>query len=267
DHRQPARLPADPPLRRERRRQELAAACRRRRARARGSGGTAVRTKLRPLRARGVQLVGEGAGRGAGRRNRGGGAAVRRRWRPGVAERGARAGRRSGVGGTLLVILDQFEEYFLYRSREARGSTFADELARCVNRSDLRANFLLAIREDAYAGLGELFKGRIANVYGNYLHLEYLDRDAAREAIVKPLAFFNALHEGEQPVEIDPELVEAVLDQVTRGRIVIGEGGRGAIDPGEGGEVAIETPYLQLVMRRLWDEERAAGSRRLRRET
>lgn len=177
------------------------------------------------------------------------------------------AAATAAVGGTLLVILDQFEEYFLYRSREARGSTFADELARCVNRSDLRANFLLAIREDAYAGLGELFKGRIANVYGNYLHLEYLDRDAAREAIVKPLAFFNALHEGEQPVEIDPELVEAVLDQVTRGRIVIGEGGRGAIDPGEGGEVAIETPYLQLVMRRLWDEERAAGSRRLRRET
>lgn len=78
------------------------------------------------------------------------------------------------VDATLLVILDQFEEYFLYRSREPAPGRFAGELARCINRADLPANFLIAIREDAYAGLGELFKGRIANVYGNYLHIGYL---------------------------------------------------------------------------------------------
>ena len=33
---------------------------------------------------------------------------------------------------TLLVILDQFEEYFVYRSREVRNRSFADELADCV---------------------------------------------------------------------------------------------------------------------------------------
>jgi hypothetical protein len=54
---------------------------------------------------------------------------------------------------TLLVMLDQFEEYFLYQSVEGRDRRFADELAACINRPDLRTNFLISIREDAYSGL------------------------------------------------------------------------------------------------------------------
>ena len=42
------------------------------------------------------------------------------------------------------------------------------------------------------AGLGDLFKGRIANVYGNYLHVEYVDRSPAEKAIREPLCV--ALH-------------------------------------------------------------------------
>ena len=80
-------------------------------------------------------------------------------------------------------MLNQFEEYFLYRSREARDGRFADELAACINQAGLRANFLISIREDAQSGLGDLFQGRIRNVYSNYLHLEHLTREAAREAI------------------------------------------------------------------------------------
>ena len=44
-----------------------------------------------------------------------------------------------------------------------------------MNRPELHANFLISIREDSYAGLGDLFEGRIPNVYANYLHLDYLD--------------------------------------------------------------------------------------------
>src|SRR5215469_16205027 len=41
----------------------------------------------------------------------------------------------SGVANaSLLIMLDQFEEYFLYRFREPIPGRFADELARCVNR-------------------------------------------------------------------------------------------------------------------------------------
>jgi CHASE2 domain-containing sensor protein len=59
--------------------------------------------------------------------------------------------------------------------------------------------------------------------------------------------------------------VDAVLEQVRRGRVNIGDGG--APDVETAGPARVETAYLQLVMKRLWDEEVAAGSHRLRLET
>ena len=70
----------------------------------------------------------------------------------------------------------------------------------------------------------------------------------------------------DEAVEIEPALVDAVLDQVVAGKVGVGQVGRGAVEGGDG-VVRIETPYLQLVMQRLWDEERSAGSRTLRLET
>jgi WD40 repeat protein len=173
------------------------------------------------------------------------------------------------VDATLLLILDQFEEYFLYRPEEEGEAGFADQLAGCVNRSDLRANYMVSIREDAYARVGDLFRGRIANVYGNFLHLDYLDTDEARQAITKPIERVNELHPETDPYEIEPAVVDAVLEQVRRSRFAAGGNGRAPADlePGEEQGAPIETTYLQLVMRRLWDEETEAGSHVLRMET
>jgi len=168
---------------------------------------------------------------------------------------------------TLLVILDQFEEYFLYRSKEARDSRFADELASCINRGDLRANFLISIREDAYSGLGDLFKSRIDNVYGNYLRLENLTVDSARQAIEKPIASYNQAHREQQPVEIEPALADAVLGQLRSGRFALDQTGTGRLEGPNGAAPChdeIAAPYLQLVMERLWETETGLGSRRLR---
>lgn len=165
------------------------------------------------------------------------------------------------IDATLLVILDQFEEYFLYQDSEA---TFADQLARCINRPDLRVRFLIATRDDAYAMLGDLFKGRLPNVYGNYLRLGNLQDDAAREAIRKPLARYNELHGNGRPIEIEPELVEAVLAQVRSGRVALDAAAVGGQNAGSPNGDEIETPYLQLVMKRLWDEETSERSNTLR---
>jgi WD40 repeat protein len=165
------------------------------------------------------------------------------------------------VDGNLLIMLDQFEEYFLYRFREPVPERFADELARCINRTDLRANFLIAIREDAYAGLGDMFKGRIPNVYGNYLHIDYLDRASAERAIREPLAVYNNLREPAQQVGLEDELVETVLDDVR----ALGSHADGPPADANGhSDVRIATPLLQLVMERVWNAERAEGSHRLR---
>ena len=166
------------------------------------------------------------------------------------------------VNASLLIMLDQFEEYFLYRSREPAPERFADELARCINRTDLRANFLIAIREDAYAGLGDLFKGRIPNVYGNYLHIDYLDRASAEQAIREPLDVYNSQPDVAEHVKIQDELVEAVLDEV-RAFGSHTDGRRQAAANGSGdGRVA--TPLLQLVMETGLGAERAEGSHELR---
>ena len=67
------------------------------------------------------------------------------------------------------------------------------------------------------------------------------------------------------PVEIEPELVEAVLADTRAGEIELAAGGPSglAVSPGEG----VETAFLQLVLARLWQTERDAGSSTLRLET
>ncbi len=159
------------------------------------------------------------------------------------------ASDRTGV--SLLLILDQFEEYFLYRAGETEPGRFARELAECVNSPDVRANFLIAIREDAYAGLGDLFAGLIPNIYGNYLHLDFLNRDEAREAIEGPVRHYNEGHPDEA-VELEDGLVDSVLDQVRVG---------GADAALNGSADLVSTPLLQLVMRAIWEHERQQSSR------
>jgi WD40 repeat protein len=166
------------------------------------------------------------------------------------------------LDGDVYVILDQVEEYFLYHGGEEGSGTFAVDFPAVVNSADLRVNFLLAIREDALAKL-DVFRAQIPNVLGNYLRLEHLDPRAARVAIVEPIAQYNRMVDEADAVEIEPALVDALLDQVVAGKVVAAQTGRGAVQGG-GGVVRIETPYLQLVMQRLWDEERNAGSRTLR---
>src|SRR5262249_20743584 len=161
--------------------------------------------------------------------------------------------------GDVYVILDQFEEYFLYHEHDER---FAAELAEAVRQAGLRANFLIGIREDALAKL-DAFKGLIPGLFANSLGLDRLDRKAGETAIVGPVNAYNALVPMEERVEVEPALVAAVLDEVAAGRVDLGRRGRGSVR-GSRRATRIEAPYLQLVLERLWDAERGAGSRRLR---
>ena len=127
----------------------------------------------------------------------------------------------------------------------------------------LRVNVLLSLREDTLARL-DRFKARIPNLFGNCLRLDRLDRAAGRAAIVRPLERWGAL-EGERGRR-GPRSSSGVLDDVGTGRIELGPGGLGIVEQ-NGAPRGIEAPYLQLVMQRLWDVERGAGSATLRAET
>jgi WD40 repeat protein len=166
----------------------------------------------------------------------------------------------SELGCELYLVLDQMDEYFLYHDE---GDAFAREFAEAATRDGLPVNFLVAIREDMLAKLDH-FKGRIPNLFSNYLRLDHLDRDAARAAIVGPVDRYDELVQAEHQVAIEPDLVDAVLDQTVAGRVKLVDE-----EPEERPERPgrVEAPYLQLVMQRLWDEERESGSRTLRLST
>jgi len=129
------------------------------------------------------------------------------------------------TGRDIYLMLDQFEEFFLYHEADR---TFVQQLAEVIRRPDLRVNLLIGIREDALALL-DAFKAVIPNLLSNRLRLENLDRTAGEAAIRGPLQRFNELVPDERRVEVDSDLVGAVLDEVAAGRVELGAVGRGVV--------------------------------------
>lgn len=165
---------------------------------------------------------------------------------------------------TIYLILDQFEEYLLYHPGRS-GEGFVTELGEILRSRDLGVNVLISIREDGIAGL-DRFKGTVPRLLDNYLRLAHLEPQAARSAIEGPLAHYNAVVPPDDRVDVEPGLVDKVLEQVRVGRLAVGRE-----EPTTAGLVAerrdIEAPFLQLVLVRLWTVELAGGSRLLRKGT
>ena len=168
------------------------------------------------------------------------------------------------LGSDLVIVLDQFEEYLLYHEGEDGPGTLAYELPLAVKQTNLRVNFLISIREDMLARL-DSFKRRLPEIFDNCVRVRHLRREDARAAIEKPLDTYNALSGPDDKVSIEPALVDTLLNELEAGRVVVGVAGAGTSeDVARADDHPVETPYLQLVMTRLWEEERKAGSRTLR---
>ena len=143
--------------------------------------------------------------------------------------------------GETFLILDQFEEYFLYHEE----GPLHDVLPALLEQP--RVHVLLALREDALARL-DAFQARIPSVFANRLRLGQLDAAAARAAIVGPLGRWNAVMPAAH-MEIEPALVDDIVREVQS-------------QPGR-----IEAPYLQLVLERVWEAEQQSDSSVMRAET
>ncbi|SHN88632.1 WD40 repeat, partial [Geodermatophilus obscurus] len=163
----------------------------------------------------------------------------------------------------VYLVLDQFEEYFLYHPADEELPTAIGDV---LTARGLNVHLLLSLREDALASL-DRFEGRVPHLFENYLRLSYLDRDSARTAIEGPLARYNGLIAPDTRMSAEPELVDTVLDEVRAGNVVLVPDAAIADGPGPSDRSDIEAPYLQMVLTRLWDEERARGSSVLRRDT
>jgi len=164
--------------------------------------------------------------------------------------------------GTLLVVLDQFEEYFQYHPGEGDGERltgFAAELARIINDQRLPVHVLLSIREDAWAKL-DRFEGHIPSLFTNYLRVNHLDLGAAREAIEGPIAAWNrTLPSGHATYSIEPALTEVVLQAAAGGGLTLDSSSENTQLAASHGN-RIEAPFLQLVLERLWSATLTEGA-------
>jgi WD40 repeat protein len=164
------------------------------------------------------------------------------------------------VRSTVLVLLDQFEEYLLYHPKSDAPDSFEAQVARAVNREDVDVGFLFAVREASVSKL-DRFRERIPQLMGNSLRLKHLDEKGAREAIGQPvLDVWNANHPADPPMRIEDELVTQVIRDARADPVRGDHGGQGQTPA----EAVIEAPFLQLVMTRIWQEERSQGSQVLR---
>ncbi len=170
------------------------------------------------------------------------------------------------LGAELCLLLDQLEELFLYHPAAGGAGGFVDLLPDLVMRPGLRVNVLLGIRDDALAQL-DVFKGRIPGLFANSLRLDHLDREAARAAILGPLDRLQRARPDGPCGRSTRSSWSQFSTRSQTGRIEPALMGRGTVESEGGRSGLVETPYLQLVMQRVWEVERERGSRLLRLET
>jgi formylglycine-generating enzyme required for sulfatase activity len=135
-------------------------------------------------------------------------------------------GATKALSRTLVIVLDQFEEFFIRLSPEFRAA-FIAELGALYETRDVPVKVILSLREDWLASVSEIEK-RIPEVFRTRLRLLPLTRDQAHQAISAPVERLG--------VSYEPALVKQLLDDLT---------GREA--------AAVMPPQLQLVCSALYD--------------
>ena len=147
-------------------------------------------------------------------------------------------------GSELLLIFDQFEDFFQYgHPREGDASLLA-QLPLLLASTGVEVHLLIGIREDALALLDSL-KRRVPAIFDNVVPLNHLSREAALDAMRRPL-------DGTR-WRLEPQVAAAVLDELQRTQ--------------PSGTQGIQSPYLQLVMRRWWSYARDHNLEELTRDS
>jgi flagellar basal body-associated protein FliL len=137
------------------------------------------------------------------------------------------------LGKPLVLILDQFEQFLL--NRTGHPDPLRKELGTLVP-ATLDVHVVLSLREEYLAGL-EVFSQEIVTVYDSKFRLEHLRGPDAREAIVAPAVLRGGT--------VEEDLVNALLADL--------QTYDAASFATEGAAPGIETPFLQIVCKELWE--------------
>jgi tetratricopeptide (TPR) repeat protein len=154
----------------------------------------------------------------------------------------------------VLVILDQFEEYFLYRG-PTRVSALDRAIGSLVARRDLPLHLLFGVRDDALHQLDRL-RAFIPGILETTIELRGLNEAGVREAIIGPIDRYNENYRTHGPaITVEEGLVASLVRQLKEADTAFNKG-----RTAPPGERRVELPYLQLALTKLWMAEGGAGA-------
>jgi HEAT repeat protein len=141
----------------------------------------------------------------------------------------------------LVIILDQFEEFFYYQRYHEEFQPFIEQLSLAIHDSETATVFVISMREDFALELNAFKEYMPTFLIENFYRLEKLTEAQTREAIVAPVTRLG--------VEYQPELLAALWTDLSR-REQAERMGAEAVSGKE--ELPVEPPHLQIVCMQLW---------------
>jgi HEAT repeat protein len=126
----------------------------------------------------------------------------------------------------LVIILDQFEEFFIFWPEQDQRQPFIDTLADCYDDKALPVRLIIALRKDYYSDLAA-FQRRLPHIFHNEYYLEAMARQEAQAAVTSPVEKLG------RPVAYEQALLDMLLDDLARG--------------------GMELPHLQIICTQLYE--------------
>jgi HEAT repeat protein len=145
----------------------------------------------------------------------------------------------------LIIILDQFEEFFNYQRHSKHFKPFIEQLTAAILDQDIATVFVISMREDFALELNAFKPDLPTLLFNNFYRLEKLTREKAEQAITTPLDYFGFSYE--------PSLLEMLLHDLSR-REQFERADFSKADFIEAPDF-IEPPHLQIVCAQLWQAE------------
>jgi len=154
----------------------------------------------------------------------------------------------------LVVILDQFEEFFQYQRYTEDFQPFIQQLSAIITDRDTSIALVISMREDFALELNAFKPYLPTLLFENFYRLEKLDKESAKTAIVQPAELVGFHYE---PALLDELLKDLVVrEQNSRGKTPIVE----IMD-------TVEPPYLQITCSQLWNLEQLNPEKTVRLKT
>jgi len=154
--------------------------------------------------------------------------------------------------GQLVLLLDQFEEFFNYQRFRSEFRPFIKELSAAILDHSLPVSFVFSMREDFALELNS-FKDSLSGVFDNYFRLEKLTCEQAREAIEKPLEGTGYCFAPQ--TENQEALLDQVLHDLAKREQERQFGVQELLKLNEL-PLLVEPPHLQIVCQELWQRHR-----------